>query len=436
MGKNNVFYRVKINSIELMQTKAENKLNPRRYYLSEEAKKRLRWMYIVYYECDNNVTCAANKINISREWLSKIKSKFEQHNRDPRSLEPQSRAPKRTANRQRISQEAEDKIIEIRDEYGWGKDKIQARMERHYKIKIGSSTVNRYLHKHLKISPRISQRNKKAWVEKKAREELRGKEINLEVKYRPPSKLKDYAPGALIEKDMKLVPTIGKKPVKSSKFHLKDHFNYQHTFIDTFTRIRAMELTEEPDSQSSQLAYLKIKQRLPFPIACLNTDNGGENEKDFKKQTTQDEIIRFYSRSGTPTDNPRVERSHLTDEVEFYNRGNSYRKFREQKQALNKWEYVYNYIRPHQALGNLTPREFYELWKKDPKKAYRIKDEYQKYLNKQRKRLANARRVKKKEQIEALMRFIDAKLKLKNNQKIDLEPYKLELTKCELCSWT
>ena len=74
MIKNNLLYRIKINSIQLMQTKAERKLNPLRYYLSDSAKKRLRWMYIIYYECDNNISQAANKIGISREWLSKIKS--------------------------------------------------------------------------------------------------------------------------------------------------------------------------------------------------------------------------------------------------------------------------------------------------------------------------------------------------------------------------
>ena len=138
-----------------MQTKAEVKLNPLRYHLSEEAKKRLRWMYIIYYECDNNVTKASRQIGKSREWLSKIKSLFERHNKDPRSLEPQSKAPQDTRRRKRIKKEIEDKIIYLRDKYGWGKDKIQARLERHYKLKVGSSTVNRYLHKHLKINPKI-----------------------------------------------------------------------------------------------------------------------------------------------------------------------------------------------------------------------------------------------------------------------------------------
>jgi len=43
-------------AIDIMQTQAEIKLNRLRRYLSPEAKKRLKWMYIVRYECDNNIT--------------------------------------------------------------------------------------------------------------------------------------------------------------------------------------------------------------------------------------------------------------------------------------------------------------------------------------------------------------------------------------------
>lgn len=422
-----------------MQIKTERKLNPLRYYLSDDAKKRLRWMYVIYYECDNNITIASNKIGISREWLSKIKFVFEQNNKDPRSLEPESKAPHNTDNRKRISKDIEDKIIEIRDKYYWGKIPISIVLKRDYKMRASPSTVNRYLLKHLKINPKISERNKKAWAEKQIRDELKTNHI-IKIKYRPPSKLKDYKPGALIEKDMKLIPTINKKPLnKGNKFHIKDFYNYQHTFIDTFTRVRGLELSEEPDSISAKIAYDKIKKRLPFQIACVNTDNGGENEKYFKKQTNQDEIIHFYSRASSPTDNPRVERSHLTDDNEFWKKGNNYRTFQKQKTALSKWEYIYNHLRPNQALGYLTPIEFYKLWKKNSKKAYQIKDKYKRYLAKQRKRLYNSRKMKQKNQIENLMRFIDAKLEQNNENKatkIDLKPYKLELTKCELCSWT
>lgn len=179
-----------------------------------------------------------------------------------------------------------------------------------------------------------------------------------------------------------------------------------------------------------------MKQKLPFAIGSINTDSGAENGKNFKKELAQDEVVHFYSRQGTPTDNPRVERSHLTDEKEFYSRGNSFLSYEEQKAALKKWEYIYNNVRPHHALGMLTPMEFYRLWKTNPKKAYEIKNKYQAYLVKQRKRLACARRIKRKEQIENLMQFIDAKLNQNSRRKVDLKPYKLELIKCELCSWT
>ena len=139
----------------------------------------------------------------------------------------------------------------------------------------------------------------------------------------------------------------------------------------------------------------------------------------------------LYSNIGTPTDNPRVERSHLTDELEFYQRGGLKKTFEEQRQALEEWEHFYNFKRPHQALGYLTPMEFYELWKEKPEAAYEITRKYQAYLKKQNIRLANARRIKRREQIEALMKFIDAKLEDKKQQ---IYRSKLQLINCQLCS--
>lgn len=413
-----------------MLSKAENRLNPLRYHLSEVARQRLRWMYLMYFECAGNVTHAAGRIGISREWLSTLKNKFEYHHRNPRCLEPESRAPRHTERRNRIPTATEEKILAIRDAYGWGKEDITVVLRRDYQLRASPSTVNRYLHQHRRIDPKISARNHRAWTEKKLRE---SGSVPLVVKYRPPRQLKDYAPGALMEKDMKFVPTTAKIPrTVDAKYHLQDFFNYQHSLIDSFTRIKCMELVTVPDSPSATAAYERMQQRLPFAVGAVNTDSGGENGKDFKQRLANDSVVHFYSRAATPTDNPRVERSHRTDEKDFYARGNSYLPYAEQQTALQQWEYVYNYIRPHQALGYLTPMEFYQLWKKDPRQAYTIKNKYQAYLARQRQRLASARRIKRKEQIENLMRFIDAKL----NRKPNLEAYKLPLIKCELCSWT
>lgn len=412
---------VKINYANHMQITAEKLLNPYNYHLSPEAKKRLRWLYILYYDQQGNVAKTANKVGVSRQWLSKIKSIFENSGKDSRSLEPESKAPRNTASRKRILKDVENKIIAVRDEYGWGKEKLSGFLDTEYGIMVNPNTVNKYLHKHKRICPKISLKNIKAWEDKKRREA-----VIFKVKFRPPKIIKDYAPGALMEKDMKYVAKIG----SNAEYKTRDSFRYQQTVIDSFTRIRVMELTEDFESKTVALAHKEALRRLPFNPACMNTDNGSENNGEFSDALQKDGVFHFYSNTATPTDNPRVERSHLTDELEFYGRQNLYKDFEKQKEALRKWEHIYNFKRPHQALGYLTPMKFYELWKESPKKAHEITDKWRVYLKKQSKRLAQARRIKRKEQIETLMRFIDVKL----NKNKCLKEAKLQLINCQLCS--
>ena len=194
--------------------------------------------------------------------------------------------------------------------------------------------------------------------------------------------IKDYKPGALVEKDMKFVLKMSSF-TNSDKYRAKENFWYQHTLVDSFTRVRAIGLAENSDSKTAVAVQELAASRLPFAIAAINNDNGGENEKNFSTYLEKEKVAQFFSRSGTPTDNPRVERSHLTDELEFYG-----------------------------------------LWQSNPEEAYRIKNKYSAYLKKQSRRLAKSRQMKNKEQIENLMKFIDKKLSKSNSQK------------CQLCSWT
>ena len=417
---------IKRRSLERMRNIAEKELNPNHYQLSSEAKKRLRWLYTLYYEQNGNVTQSARKLGISRQWLSEMNAVFEKNKKDPRSLEPESKAPKNTRNRKRIPKEVEDKILKVRAQSKnvWGKKKIAVVLLRDHRIKVNPNTVNKYLHKHEKIDPKISKKNEQAWKAKKDREKP---EAELFVRYRPPKAIKDLAPGALVEKDMKYVakPSSNDIPLTRS-----ESFWYQHTETDSFTRIRALELVEDSTAVNSALAHQKSKEKLPFVTACQNTDNGTENMKEFRDLLKKDTVFHFYSNAGTPTDNPRVERSHLTDEIEFYKRGGFKKTFAEQKEATAEWEHFYNFVRPHQALGYLTPMAFYELWKTDKEKAFAIVRTYQGYLAKQRRRLAGARRVKKTEQVQKLMEFIDVKL----NQKVGLKRAKESLVNCQLCS--
>ena len=73
---------------------------------------------------------------------------------------------------------------------------------------------------------------------------------------------------------------------------------------------------------------------------------------------------------------------------------------------------------------------FYQLWKENPETAYQIVEKWQDYLKKQRIRQAQSRKIKRKEQIKALMNFIDAKL----NKNKGLNEAKFQLINCQLCS--
>ena len=259
---------VKTNSTNIMQSLAETKLNPYHYHLSQDAKRRLRWLYLLYYDQRGNVSSAARKAGISRPWLSHLKQMFEHGNKDPRCLEPESRAPGNTDKRNRISKETENLIIKIRDDSlgSWGKEKISWVMKRDYKIKVNHNTVNKYLHKHKRINCKISLRNTKAFEEKKHRE---SENILLKVKFRPPSKLKDYAPGALVEKDMKYLV----KPKQEHYGKHKDNYFYQFTEEDSFTRIRALEVSDRQDTATTIALHKEAIKRFPFKVACENTDN-------------------------------------------------------------------------------------------------------------------------------------------------------------------
>ena len=394
--------RSKADKIDLMRTKYELTLNPKRHKLSEAAKQRLKWIWQLEEDYGGNVSKAAKKLKLSRQWLSTLKSLWLAGGKDPRKLEPKSRAPHDTSSRRRIPVSTKDRIVALRKKYpAWGKEKIARLMWTGHKIRVGHNTVNRYLASAKLLNVRISQKNKLAF---------KNKLLKQRIKQRPPKAVKDYKPGALVEKDMKFIVKQGKF-ANTEKFKAKENFFFQHTLIDDFTRLRAIDAVPDASSKTSKQSFLKTKSRFPFSIVCINTDSGGENGKDFADCLTEKHIIHFFSRTGTPTDNPRVERSHLTDEIEFYGHGNrQHKNLKELKIAQRKWEQTYNCTRPHQALGYLTPMEFYQLWKQDPKAAYEIKDKWQGYLNRQAKRQHTARRMKKKEKIEALMEHIDSVL--------------------------
>ena len=67
----------------------------------------------------------------------------------------------------------------------------------------------------------------------------------------------------------------------------------------------------------------------------------------------------------SPKLNGGVERAHRTHTEEFYEITDSTFEIADLSKELLKWEDIYNTVRPHQALGYLTPLKFIEQQRKE-----------------------------------------------------------------------
>lgn len=101
-----------------------------------------------------------------------------------------------------------------------------------------------------------------------------------------------------------------------------------------------------------------LLKRMPFPIRAIRVDGGSEFQDAFERECRKRGIKLFVLPPRSPKLNGHVERAQRTHTEEFYEVTEANFEIRELNRALLEWEKVYNTIRPHQALGYLTPQEF------------------------------------------------------------------------------
>ncbi len=93
-------------------------------------------------------------------------------------------------------------------------------------------------------------------------------------------------------------------------------------------------------------------------IKYVQTDNGSEFAKYFEKACIDLKINHYFSRVKTPKDNCFDERFNRTLREEFIQLGN-YTPFPDVfNKNLTDWLIEYNFNRPHQSLGYLSPIEY------------------------------------------------------------------------------
>ena len=181
-------------------------------------------------------------------------------------------------------------------------------------------------------------------------------------KYVPkPYEQMDY-PGQRVQIDVKFVPSVCLvNEAKGKRF-------YQYTAIDEFSRWRFVEAFEEHSTYSSAQFLEHFLKAAPFPVECVQTDNGLEFTKRFAAHGGSDKPTLFQVRlmqhgirhklirPFTPRHNGKVERSHRKDNERFYATHTfySFEDFSRQLKVYNSRDYNNFPMRP---LGWKTPRQ-------------------------------------------------------------------------------
>ena len=226
----------------------------------------------------------------------------------------------------RTRPEIEEKIVHLRRTYHFGPVRIGWYLARYHGIKVSAGGIYQVLRRHgLNCLP----------------ERQRRRSI-------PTIRYEKQVPGHHVQVDVKFLDFITPEGNNVRRF--------QYTAIDDATRVRALRIYER-HTQHNAIDFLDhVVSRFPFRINTVRTDNGHEFQAKFHWHAEDLGMHHIYIKPRTPRLNGKVERSHGTDQREFYQLL-SYTDDVDLEAKLSEWEAFYNYHRPHGSLNGKTPYE-------------------------------------------------------------------------------
>jgi transposase InsO family protein len=119
-----------------------------------------------------------------------------------------------------------------------------------------------------------------------------------------------------------------------------------------------VELYPGATARHARAALEAVLERMPFEVRAVSVDNGSEFMADFEVACRDRGIALFVLPPRSPKLHGSVERANRTHTEEFYEVTDAEPDRASLAAALRDWEHVYNHVRPHQALGYLTPAEY------------------------------------------------------------------------------
>jgi transposase InsO family protein len=297
--------------------------------LSKEARQRLRWMDFRTAH-GRNVSLTCRHFGISRDTFYRWWRRYDPL--DIATLETKSRAPK-TRRTPTTSPETVGLVLRLRDSNPeWSKYKLSVVAARDHGVQVSPSSVGRILKRYGRVNDRRSAKRRKA-----ARN----------TRTRRPKELVAAHPGDLVQIDTKHLYLADLKRC------------FQFVAVDVATRVKVTEVYKTASSRSAARFLATVRARLPFDVACVQTDNGSEYLGEFDRACTEAGIAHFFSYPHCPKHNAYVERQIQTEIEEFHSLIDPVLGVEELNDLLVAWDRFYNEVRPHQGLRYLTPMAYY-----------------------------------------------------------------------------
>jgi putative transposase len=300
--------------------------------LSREARVRLAWMD--FHRRTRIVTQTCRHFGISRQTFYRWQRRYDPY--DLTSLEERSHRPRQC----RLPTWAfplEEKVLGLRLQFPrWGKDKLAVLLHRQ---KVAVSMVGRIL-------ARLKQQGR---LVEPPRTGVPGSRRALRSRPYAVRKPREYAaaePGDLVEVD-----TLDVRPIPGVVFK-------QFTARNVVSRWDVLQAHPRATAQTATQFLDTLQHHMPFSIRAVQVDGGSEFAAEFEQACQQRGLHLFVLPPRSPKLNGAVERANRTHTEEFYQVTVCSLEMKKLNRELRLWEKIYNTVRPHQALGYLTPLQF------------------------------------------------------------------------------
>lgn len=301
--------------------------------LSKEAKTRLEWL--IYYEttAKKNTSLTCRHFGITPKTFYKWKNLFDEKNM--RSLETRSRAPKHVREKQ-ITPLEEERVVIIRKAHiRWGKVKLARYYRNTYNETISSWKIQYTIKKY------------KLYYNPKKNAQTQAKRKRSKTKKRITELKKQSFPGFLLALDTIVLYWNGMK-------------RYIITAIDTTSKIAFARMYTTKSSKNAADFLKRMIYLLEHEVWNATHDNGSEFYKYFSLAIDELKLGEYWSREHTPKDNPVCERFNRTLKEEHIYMGHMNTDPDIFNRELTEWLIEYNFVRPHQSLDYETPWQYYE----------------------------------------------------------------------------